>query len=674
MSSGRVPLVLLALGIARLAGVPPAPDPAGGSPVAAQDRPAPAAAPRAPDRPNLLLVTLDTTRADAIAPWGPGGVAPRLDALAAESVVSMNARAPAPLTFPSHASMLTGLYPFAHGVRDNDLYQLDPAAQTAAKLLHDAGWRTEAVLAATVLRANTGLSNGFETYADVRFRRSRNVPVNTRRAANEVTDLALERLAVDDPRPWFLWLHYFDPHYPYHAPGTPDPTASKREQYEAQVRFLDQELARVIARLEESGALARTWILVCGDHGEGVNIQQEVAHGYLAEEGTLRIPLFVRRPDGLLRGRLEALATAADVYPTLLSIAGLYPPYAIHGRNLLESFEIEQRGGPEADVLADRALWFETWAGWHVYGWARLEGVIAGGFKYVRNVKDELFDVRDPAAPDLEKRNLAGERPEILRALQQRYAALPEQPVARFDSAAPDLPQEEISRLMELGYLARSIGDDDVTKNGTLDPREHYSTAIDIEWALKAVTEGKADDGIKVLEAIVRRYPQSAVFRDILGKALMQADRKPAAMEVFRSALRIDPGLVSSNFYVGVMLRQKGRLEEARRHLEKTVELSPVHLEGWLQLRALHNTANELASVLRDTIVVIRLAASMGEKDGDDIAQNSLDTWLPNVLKKLAGRPRLRQLVEESLAALPAEPSPAIDRAREILKAALPAD
>jgi len=639
--------------------------PAGEPPARAQEAP-----PVADARPNILLVTLDTTRADAIAPWGPGGVAPAFDALAAESLVALRAYAPAPLTFPSHASMLTGLYPFAHGVRDNDLYRLDASARTTARLLRDAGWRTEAVVAATVLRASTGLANGFDTYIDVKYRHARNTILNARRPADDVSSLVLERIALDDPRPWFIWAHYFDPHQPYVAPDSPPRTAPLQEQYDAQVRFLDREFARVLAGLRESGALARTWILVCGDHGEGLRIQQEFTHSYLCEEGTLRIPLFVRRPDGLLRGRLETLATAADVHPTVLSIAGIPLPDAIHGRDLLATFEAEGRGGAAAEALAERSLWFETWAGWHVYGWVRLEGVIAGRFKYVTNLRDELFDVSDPRDPGLEKHNLAAERPEVVRALKQRLAALQAEPVARLDSAAPNLPQEEVSRLMELGYIARSIGGDDTSTNGTLDPREHYQSAVDVEWALAEAAEGRFDGAVKVIDAVVRKYPGNAIFRELLGKILLQAERKAAAVEAFRSALELDPDLVASNFYLGALMRQAGQADEARRFLTRTVELSPVHLEGWLQLRAVHDRAREYDRVLHDTLVIIRLAGSMGEEDGDAIARESLETWLPNVLRRLANDPRLPELVERAMQELAEPASPAQERAREILAAA----
>jgi len=632
-----------------------------------------AAAGRAADRPearpNLLLVSLDTFRADRIAPWGPGGVAPTLDALAEESVVAARAYAPAPLTFPSHTSMLTGLYPFAHGVRDNDLYRLDARAPSVAKALQAAGWRTEAIVAASVLRSGTGLDQGFERYADVPFKRARNLVVESERPAEQVTDEALARLAVDDARPWFLWLHYFDAHAPFRAPGGPPPTAPLTEQYDAEVRHLDAQFARVMAALRASGALERTWIVVCADHGEGLGLQQETAHAYLCEESTLRIPLFVRRPDGGLRGAIESLTSAVDVAPTLLAAAGLGVDAAsIHGRDLVETLAAQQGDDAGAGATAERAIWFETWAGWHQFKWARLEGVVAGGFKYVTNVAEELFDL---AEEPLERANRASERPEVVRALRQRFEALQAEPVARLDSAADSLPPEEVARLRELGYLARMVGDDAAAADSDLDPRVHYASCLELQFALEASQAGNVDAAVKTLESLVGRYPKNPLFGEFLGKVLLKAGRKEAAAQAFAAALAVDPDLVSSAFYLGSLMREAGRIGEARIHLEKAVALSPVHLEAWLQLRAVHERERRYDLVLFDTCEVIRLAAELRDADGDALADDSLRTWLPNVLaKKLAGAPNLAELKQEAGRRLGSGDLPALARARALLDAA----
>jgi len=629
---------------------------------------APPVAPAPDSRPNLLFISLDTTRADRIAPWGPGGVAPTLDALAAESVVAARAYAVAPLTFPSHASMLTGLYPFAHGVRDNDLYRLDARAPSVARVLRDAGWRTEAFVAATVLRAGTGLDVGFERYSDVKFTRGRNLAIEAERKADAVSDDVLARLAVADPRPWFFWVHYFDAHAPFAAPGGPGASAPLIEQYDAEVRWLDSQVARVIAALRTSGALARTWIVVCGDHGEGLGIQQETAHAYLCEEGTLRVPFFARAPDGARRGALESVASNADVAPTLLAAAGLAPSAELHGRDLLAAFAAQQAGGTQADALAERAVAFESWAGWHQFRWARLEGVVVGRFKYVSNVADELFDL--DALP-LEKENFATTRPEVVRALRQRFAALQEERVARLDSAAESLPPEEVARLRELGYLARMVGDDAGHAESDLDPRVHYVSCEQLQWALEAAQRGASDDAVKVLSSLAGRYPKNPLFREFLGKVLMKANRAEEAARAFAGALEVDPELVSSAFYLGVLRLDAGQTAEARRLLEQVVARSPVHLEAWLKLRVAHERERRYDLVLFDTAEVISLAAAMGNDDGDALAKNSLDEWLPNVLaRKLKDDPRLPELLAEARRRLGDGDAPALAKARELLERA----
>jgi arylsulfatase A-like enzyme len=631
-------------------------------------------------RPNLLLLTLDTTRADEVAPWGAGGVAQNLDRLASESLVAAIARAPAPLTLPSHASMMTGLFPFAHGVRDNDLYRLSPRACTVARVLHETGWRTEAVVAATVLRAGSGLDLGFERYDDLHLRRARNLAIEAERPADQVTDVALARLAVADPRPWFLWVHYYDPHFPYAAPGGPPPSAGRRAAYEAEVRFMDREIGRLLDALRTSGALARTWIVVCGDHGEGLGIQQELTHAYLCEEGTLRVPLFVRRPDGALRGRVATAASTADVGPTLLGAVGLAFPGAVHGRSLLAAFEEQQRG--DADPSEERTLWIETCAGYHQFRWARLEGVIAGRWKYVRNVEDELFDLgpppADPPSPSspldppaslatLEKRNLARERPEIVQALKNRAEALIGEPVARVDSAAPSLDPAEAARLRELGYLARMVGEDDERDRGDLDPRLHYQSYLDLDLATALAQQGKFEESLAKLTKLAGDYPRNPGFREFLGKVELEAGRRSEAKAAFEQALALDKELVSATFYLGVVALQSGDRGEARRRFERTLLLAPGHLEARLQLRALRDAEHEPEAILDDCLDVLAICDEMGDADAKAIASGTLDEWLTKLLPRLAGAPDRAAVFARARARIPADAGAYLRRAAALL-------
>jgi len=633
---------------------------------------APGAAPSAETRPNLLLITLDTTRADEIAPWGAGGVAPNLDALAAESLVAAVARAPAPLTLPSHTSMMTGLFPFAHGVRDNDLYRLSPKAATVAALLREGGWRTEAVVAATVLRAASGLDRGFEKYDDLRLRRARNLAIEAERPANEITDRALARLAVADPRPWFLWLHYFDPHSPYAAPAAPPPSAGRRAAYEAEVRFMDREVGRVLAALRARPDFARTWIVVSGDHGEGLGLQQELTHAFLCEEGTLRVPLFVRGPGGAPRGRIEMPVSTVDVGATLLAAAGRTFPAPVHGRDLVAAFAAQQRGGSDADAQAERALWFESWAGYHQFRWARLEGVVAGHFKFVKNVSDELFDL---ALPDGERKNLAAERPEVARALAARLDQVRgDPPIPSLDAAAPDLDPAEAARLREIGYFGRMVGEDDERERGTLDPRVHYASYVNLDLATTLAKQGRYDDGIALLRKLCDDYPKNPSFREFLGRACVEARRPADAEKAFEAALALDPDLVTASFYLGALRRSAGDAAGARHHLEHALALAPGHLEALLQLRAVHDEAKELAAVLADSVAILAICDEMGDDDGAKLAANTLDEWLPGVCAKLASTPDRRTVLAEARARIGAAAGPFARRAAERLDAELARD
>lgn len=630
-------------------------------------------------RPNLLLLTLDTTRADEVAPWGAGGVAPNLDRLAGESLVAAIARAPAPLTLPSHTSMMTGLFPFAHGVRDNDLYRLNPQACTVAKVLHEAGWRTEAVVAATVLRAGSGLDLGFERYDDLRLRRARNLAIEAERPADQVTDVALARLAVADPRPWFLWVHYYDPHYPYAAPDGPPPGAGRRAAYEAEVRFMDRQIGRLVDSLRTSGALARTWIVVCGDHGEGLGIQQELTHAYLCEEGTLRVPLFVRRPDGGLRGRVAMAASTADVGPTLLGAVGLAFPGAVHGRSLLAAFDSEQRS--DSEPPEERPLWFESWAGYHQFRWARLEGVVVGRWKYVRNVDDELFDLgpQPPEAPDAgdsrdshverERNNRARERPEVVRALKLRMEQLVQQPVARLDLSAPALAPAEAARLRELGYLARMVGEEDERDRGDLDPRVHYASYLDLDLATALAEHGKFDESLAKLTKLVGDYPKNPGFREFLGRVELEAGRRSEAKTAFEQALALDPDLVTATFYLGVLALQSGERAEARRRFERTLALAPGHLEARLQLRALRDPEREQEAKLDDCLEVLAICDEMGDADAEKIAKGTLDEYMVKLLAAIAGRPDGAALLARARARVPADAGAYARRAAALLDA-----
>src|SRR5262245_15977834 len=299
--------------------------------------------PAARAKPNVLLVTIDTLRADRLGT----GVAPALDRLAASSLQFTSARTAVPLTLPSHTTILTGQLPPEHGVRDNGVDPSGNPTNTVARLLNAAGYQTGAFVGAYVLDRRFGLSQGFDTYDD-QIPRDPNATerLEAERPASAVVDRALAWLdrvsASPEPRApsaFFLWIHLYDPHAPYNPPrefvrATAERTATVEERYDGEVRYADAQIARVLGWLDAHALRDRTLVVVAGDHGEGLGDHGERTHGMLLYDSTLRVPLIVSMP-ATAAARRDDPVSLADIAPTVLHAAGIAAPPAMKGRDLL---------------------------------------------------------------------------------------------------------------------------------------------------------------------------------------------------------------------------------------------------------------------------------------------------------------------------------------------------
>src|SRR5712692_7602395 len=289
-------------------------------------------------RPNVLLVTIDTLRADHLGCYGHGGAAtPTIDALAARGVRFVTAIAHVPLTGPSHASILTGRTPLGHGFRDNGGYVIPAEAKTAAEDFRQAGYRTAAFVSGFPLDRRFGFDRGFDAYDDhlPKGNDPRRTPY-VERLADATTDAALRWLGspvpAGAPASFFLWVHYYDPHAPYEPPAALA-DRFRAAPYDGEIAFVDAQLARLLRGLEEKGALARTVVLVTADHGEALGEHGEDTHGLFVYDATLRVPWIMAGP-GLPSGRVAGVvARGIDVLPTLLDYAGLPMPAEIEGRS-----------------------------------------------------------------------------------------------------------------------------------------------------------------------------------------------------------------------------------------------------------------------------------------------------------------------------------------------------
>lgn len=396
-------------------------------------------------RHNVLLVTIDTLRADRVGAYGgTAGLTPTLDRLARDGLRFDAARTHVPLTLPAHASLMTGRIPPAHGVRDNGTYRLDPKHGTMATAFRQAGYRTAAFVGAFVLDARFGLAQGFDVYDDHYGERSSAGRADVvERPADKVIAPATAWIQAA-AQPWFAWVHLYDPHEPY-AP--PEPFASRypRTPYDGEVAYTDAALGRMLESLDKSGRLDRTLVVVTADHGEGLGDHGERTHGLFAYESTLRVPLIAWDRRGTLRGADHKAVGLADLAPMILKLVGL-PPL-------------------RADRPTGSPTYFEALNATLTRNWAPLTGIVHDGLKLIDLPVPELYDLR--ADPD-ERQNLYAKRPDAARRLERMLDDT--RGVATQPGAAVDT--ETAARLRSLGYVVsqpstrrRRFGADDDPKN-----------------------------------------------------------------------------------------------------------------------------------------------------------------------------------------------------------------
>ena len=396
-----------------------------------------------PTPQGIVLVTLDTTRADRLSPYGYADASmPGLDRLAREGVVFDRASTVATVTLPAHASLFTGLLPPRHGVRENTGGPLEPGFQTLAETLAAAGFRTGAFVGSSVLDVDRGLGQGFEVYKGVQHARQRP-------AAAVVTE-AIDWLETTGNSPFLLWTHLYDPHLPHEAP---EPFASRHEPYVAEIAYADSQLVRLLSALEQHPLLERAVVIVLADHGESLGEHGERDHGVFVYESVLRVPFIVRAP-GYPARRVASLVSVVDVLPTILDLAGLPTPPGdgVSLEGLMRGASTEREAYAES-VLPAR------------FGWAPLFALRSGRYKLIEAPHAELYDLRvDP----FEERNILVDRPAVAGAMQHRLRTLRRGAVPLPTRADPNL----VARLAALGYVSGPIRAPATSGDALPDPKQ----------------------------------------------------------------------------------------------------------------------------------------------------------------------------------------------------------
>lgn len=609
-------------------------------------------------RPNVLLVSVDTLRADHLGCYGSAlGATPRLDRLAAAGIRFADVSSPVPLTRPAHASLLTGLYPFEHGVQDNLLHALPEAVPTLATRFRAAGYRTAAFVGSLIVARESGLARDFETFSDGAPAERKAVELLAERRAEAVSAEALEFLGKVEP-PFFLWVHFYDPHAPYDAPA-PYRDRFPGNAYAGEVAYVDAALGRLEDALAARGIAGSTLLVVTADHGEGLGDHGEQEHGVFVYQESLAVPLLLSQPGVLAAGSVVSEPVRLiDVAPTLLQAAGL-PALPASGVSLWKRVT-DRRAEP-----VELSVYFESLYGRLHFGWAALAGIRRGTLKYIEAPRPELYDLEsDPA----EKKNIflarKAEARQLREVLEQTRvntrdadAASPETletlaalgyagaPV-RAGASGPD-PKDKIAEFSDFATRLREAIDRFDARDFAratalfqeLAKRDILSFEVHFYLARCHLVVGRLADAIREFEAASALFDGHAGLHLERGEAYLRARNPEKAREAFAHSLELAP-TARAGSRLATALRQLGRYREARDVLREAVTRDPGVPDDWNELGALSLALDDEASALES----FRRAAALRPEDA--LVQHNLGFTLERLGRIEEARACYRRALE----------------------------
>ena len=521
---------------------------------------------------NLLLVTLDTTRADRIHAYGFDGIAtPNLDRLAREGVLFEEAVAPAPLTLPAHSSIFTGKFPPAHGVRDNGGFFLDDRETTIAERLQSRGYTTGGFVGAYVLDRKWGVAQGFHTYFDdFDLTKYQSLSLGSvDRPGNEVADKALAWLAGVGSKQFFGWVHFYDAHSPYQPPE-PFKSRYQGHPYLGEIAFVDSQVGRLLAYLDAHDLARNTVVIVMGDHGESLGEHGEATHGFFVYQSTLHVPLLIRAPFDTMAGRRVAdVVRSIDILPTALELLSLKTGERFEGTSLVPLMTGARK------ELGLAAYSEAVYPRIH-FGWSDLRALTAGRYKFVAAPRPELYDLQqDPT----ESHNIYPERQALgdrmnreLLALEMRMTANAAAP-----KAAVEVDPEARERLAALGYVGTFVSAAAPDRTGLADPKDKIQLFnLMTEARETARHETDSEEGVNALKRVLAfRDPRIIDAWFMLGNDYYRKHQFESAIRQYQRALQLKPDYDLVVINMANAYRALGRDQEAMVGYRRFMELDP---------------------------------------------------------------------------------------------------
>jgi len=525
-------------------------------------------------RPNVLLVTFDTTRWDHVGyATGREGLTPTLDALAAEGTWFETCVTCQPNTLPAHTSIMTGLEPYHHGVRNNGTYIVPERVTTLAEVFQARGYATHAVVSAFVLDSQFGLDQGFDGYDDDLSggpKQKMFMFKELKAAQTAAKGVAWLENGRPKDRPFFLWLHFFDPHADYEPPQDVA-LQFPGDPYSGEIHYADRELGRVVATLRAQGIFDNTLLVFTADHGDGLGEHGENTHGIFVYESTTRVPLLLRGP-GVPRGdKVEQLVRSIDIAPTVAELTGLDLPSDIDGRSLRETW----RG-----TAAPRRAYVETLVPRLNFGWAELRGLRSDATKAIDAPRPEVYDLaEDPH----ESTNLlaAGEQvPEpaipLVNSLRELEAS---DPFTRGEQQEADIDAETRDKLRALGYVwGTSTNEEDTDRP---DPKDRIGYWEAFQAAQQMIRNDQFEPALVAIRKLLAVDPNNVVAMGSLANVLVKTGEKDQALAAFRRMIELDPRRETAYLGAAKVLSEKHEDEEATRLIEAVVAMQPDNPEGY---------------------------------------------------------------------------------------------
>ena len=568
--------------------------------------------------PSVLLITLDTVRADHIGCYGYSRIkTPALDGLAADGVRFENAYAQVPITLPSHAAILTGTYPMLNGVRDFTSGPLPTNIPTLAEMLRRSGYHTAAFVSAFVLNSMWGLNRGFEVYDD-NVGIGRNRPrylFLLQRSADKTVDRLLDWVDRRSNKPFFAWLHLYDAHSPYRSPEPYRRLYSGRP-YDGAIAFDDAQVGRVVARLRAMNLYQNTLIVLLSDHGESLGEHGESEHGFFIYNATLRVPLIVKLPGQTITSRVVAQpVTTVDVAPTIAQICRIVPAASggFQGRSLLSPsiLNVSSGGTPNRS----EAVYAESFYPRHSFGWHELRGIVTSEFEYIDAPRPELYDLqRDPG----ERSNMVTRNSAMASALREKLIEFERKFTAsEKKSAATTLDPETLEKLKSLGYVAYKAGSEDGGDGKGADPKDKLATLNRILRASDLSQLEKYSEADQVLTEVEREEPELYLVPFQKGENLLAWGKPQPAILEFGKALARNPTFDQAALGLGRAHFLLGQDEQAATALQLALRLNGRNFLARLALGKVYWRQNLLEKAESELKVVVKSHPDFGEAHAD---------------------------------------------------------